>query len=317
MTEPTRAAPTRRRLMECVGWIGTGLLWTVAGGVPTTVATLDAAGAAEVAPAGGLSFVQLSDSHIGFKAPDYPDVPGTLSKAVAATKALSGRASFVLHTGDITHLAKPEEFDTAHTINQGAGLTMHHVPGEHDMLDPGRKLYLARYGRGTRGMGWYSFDAGGVHFLGLVNVVDNAANGEWLLGAEQLAWIKEDLRDRSASTPIVIFAHVPLWAVYPKWGWGTADAPAAFALLRRFGSVTVLNGHIHQVLQKVEGNVSFHTALSTAFPQPAPGSAPHPGPILTLPADQVARHLGVREVTWRPGAGQMVSVDQRLDGGSR
>ncbi len=304
-------SPTRRRLMECVGWIGTGLVWTVAAGVPTTVAALGSADAA-VMPSGGLSFIQISDSHIGFKAPDYPDVPGTLRRAVASARALAGSAGFALHTGDITHLARAEEFDTAHGINQGIGMPIHHVPGEHDMLDPGKKLYLARYGKGTKGMGWYSFDAGGVHFVALVNVVTNADSGEWLLGADQRAWLKDDLRGVASSTPVVLFAHVPLWAVYPKWGWGTADAAPAFALLKRFGSVTVLNGHIHQVLQKVEGNVTFHTALSTAFPQPAPGSAPHPGPILTMPADQVASHLGVRQVRWRGGKGPMATVDHRL-----
>ena len=304
---------TRRRLMECVGWIGTGLVWTVASGVPATVAALgDARAATDPARADGFTFLQLSDSHIGFKAPAYPDVPGTLTKAVARAKAMADTSAFILHTGDITHLSQPAEFATADAINQGAGMTIHHVPGEHDMLDPGKKLYLARYGNGTKGMGWYSFDAGGVHFAGLVNVVTNGPDGLWLLGQEQIAWLADDLRAVSASTPVVLFAHVPLWAVYPKWGWGTGDADAAFALLKRFGSVTVLNGHIHQVLQKVEGNVTFHTALSTGFPQPAPGSAPHPGPIMTLPADAVARHLGVREVHLRRGQQALATVDYRL-----
>ncbi len=312
MPGETPTTPTRRRLMECAGWIGTGLIWTVAAGVPTTVATIGAARAE--ADAGGFTFLQLSDSHIGFKAPNYPDVPGTLARAIVKAKdtAKEYNAAFILHTGDITHLAKPEQFDTAERINQGAGLTIHHVPGEHDMLDPGKRLYLARYGKGTKGMGWYSFNAGGVHFVGLVNVVTNGADGQWLLGPDQIAWLRDDLGGVTSSTPVVLFAHVPLWAVYPKWGWGTGDAPAAFALLKRFGSVTVLNGHIHQVLQKVEGRVTFHTALSTAFPQPAPGSAPHPGPILTLPAGAVAGYLGVREVTFRRGQQVLTTVDQRL-----
>jgi 3',5'-cyclic-AMP phosphodiesterase len=311
MHDETR--PTRRRLMECVGWIGTGLVWTVAAGVPATVAALGEADAAPP-PAGGFTFLQLSDSHIGFKAPAYPDVPGTLAKAVATAKKMAKEydAAFILHTGDITHLAQPAEFATADDINQGAGMTIHHVPGEHDMLDASKALYLARYGKGTRGMGWYSFDAGGVHFVGLVNVVTNGTDGLWRLGPDQIAWLGDDLRAVSSSTPVVLFAHVPLWAVYPKWGWGTGDADAAFVLLKRFGSVTVLNGHIHQVLQKVEGKVTFHTALSTAFPQPAPGSAPHPGPIMTLPADRVARNLGVREVRLRRGDQQLATVDARL-----
>ncbi|MBV1704371.1 MAG: metallophosphoesterase [Hyphomicrobiales bacterium] len=305
--EDRDGGPSRRKVMECATWIGAGLVWTLAGGVPTTLASLGEAKAEDAK----FTFLQISDSHIGFKAPNYQDVPGTLQKVIALAKARSD-AAFMIHTGDITHLATPEQFAMAHDINQGAGLAIHHVPGEHDMLDPDKKLYLARHGAGTKGMGWYSFDAGGAHFVGLVNVVETAADGQFLLGAEQLAWFADDLRDKSSSTPIVLFAHVPLWAVYPKWGWGTADAPAAFALLKRFGSVTVLNGHIHQVLQKVEGAVTFHTALSTAFPQPAPGSAPHPGPILEMPADQVTKYLGIRRVNLQIGQSQLATIDTTL-----
>ena len=312
MTLPTESTPvenpSRRKVMECASWIGTGLIWSLAGGVPTTLAALGEAKAASR----DFTFLQISDSHIGFKAPAYPDVPGTLTKAIGLAKSMRHDAAFILHTGDITHLATPEQFATAQGINQGSGMTIHHVPGEHDMLDPGKKLYLERYGRGTKGMGWYSFDAGGAHFVGLVNVVDTLPNGLWLLGPDQLAWLKDDLSARASSTPIVIFAHVPLWAVYPAWGWGTADAHLAFAMLKRFGSVTVLNGHIHQVLQKVEGNVTFHSALSTAFPQPAPGSAPHPGPIMTLAADKVSSELGIRTVKLRAGAGTLVTIDKTL-----
>jgi 3',5'-cyclic AMP phosphodiesterase CpdA len=300
--------PSRRRVMECASWIGASLVWTIAGGVPVTLASLGEAAAAET----NFTFLQISDSHIGFKAPAYPDVPGTLTKAIGLAKSMSNDASFILHTGDITHLSTQAQFDMAHGINQGSGMLMHHVPGEHDMLDPGKKLYLARYGKGTKGMGWYSFDAGGAHFIGLVNVVNALPNGLWQLGAEQLAWLKDDLQSVSHSTPIVIFAHVPLWAVYPQWGWGTADAPAAFAMLKPYGSVTVLNGHIHQVLQKVEGNVAFHSAFATSFPQPAPGSAPHPGPIMTMPADQVTRHLGIRSIVLRAGRSQLATIDTTL-----
>jgi 3',5'-cyclic AMP phosphodiesterase CpdA len=308
-TEPTNPEnPSRRRVMECASWIGAGLVWSLAGGVPTTLAALGEASAA----GRQFTFLQISDSHIGFKAPAYPDVPGTLTKAIGLAKSMRHEAAFILHTGDITHLSKPAEFGIAHGINQGAGMTIHHVPGEHDMLDPGKKRYLARYGRGTKGMGWYSFDAGGAHFIGLVNVVDTLPNGLWLLGPDQLAWLKDDLKAVSSSTPVVIFAHVPLWAVYPKWGWGTADAPAAFAMLKRFGSVTVLNGHIHQVLQKVEGDVTFHSAFATSFPQPAPGSAPHPGPMMAMPADQVTRHLGIRSVTLRTGHSRLATIDTTL-----
>ena len=308
MLEDDTAKPTRRRIMECATWIGTGLVWTLAGGVPTTLAAL---GEAEAATS-RFTFLQISDSHIGFKAPNYQDVPGTLNKVIALAKTKSHDAAFILHTGDLTHLAKPEQFAMAHDINQGAGMSIHHVPGEHDVLDPGKKLYLDRYGKGTKGAGWYSFDAGGAHFIGLVNVVETSPDGQFMLGKDQIAWLADDLRAVTNSTPIVVFAHVPLWALYPQWGWGTLDAPAAFDLLKRFGSVTVLNGHIHQVLQKVEGNVTFHTALSTAFPQPAPGSAPHPGPILTMPADQVTKYLGIRQVNLLKGKSQLATIDTRL-----
>jgi 3',5'-cyclic AMP phosphodiesterase CpdA len=282
----------------------------MAGGVPRTLGMIGTAEAAERAGEGSqFTFLQMSDNHIGFKAGPYQDVAGTLTDAIALVKGMPVRPSLMLHTGDISHLAKPDEFDTADQINATAGLPIHHVPGEHDMLDPGRKLYLARYGKGTKGDGWYSFDDHGVHFIGLVNVVHSAPDGQWLLGPDQLAWLADDLRGVSSSTPIVVFAHVPLWTIYVKWGWGTADAPAAMALLRRFGSVTLLNGHIHQIVQKVEGHVQFHTARSTAFPQPAPGTSPHPGPMLKMPAGVIGAYLGVTEVTMRHSDSRLAIAD--------
>jgi 3',5'-cyclic AMP phosphodiesterase CpdA len=302
--------PARRQVMACVGWIGTGMLWTVTAGIPRTLGMIGSAEAAETAAEGGnFTFLQMSDNHIGFKAGPYQDVAGTLTDAIALVKTMPQRPSLMLHTGDISHLSKPDEFDTADQINATAGLAVHHVPGEHDMLDAGKKLYLERYGRGTKGDGWYSFDDHGVHFVGLVNVVHNGPDGQWLLGPDQIAWLADDLRSVSSSTPIVIFAHVPLWTIYVRWGWGTADAPAAMALLRRFGSVTLLNGHIHQIVQKVEGRVQFHTARSTAFPQPAPGTAPHPGPMLKMPAGVIGAYLGVTEVSLRRSESRLAIAD--------
>ena len=302
--------PARRVALACAGWIGTGMVWSVAGGVPRTAGLI---GTAEAADAKGFTFLQMSDNHIGFKAGPYQDVPVTLQAAVNQAKSLKSRPAFMIHTGDISHLSKPEEFATADQINATSGLDIHHVPGEHDMLDPGKKPYLSRYGKGTRGSGWYSFDAAGIHFIGLVNVAETAPDGLWMLGGEQIKWLADDLRAVPSSAPVVVFAHVPLWTVYRKWGWGTADAPAAFALLRRFGSVTVLNGHIHQILQKVEGNIAFHSALSTAFPQPAPGSAPHPGPIMTLKAGEIGRRLGIRTVTHRLTQARLATTDHTLE----
>jgi 3',5'-cyclic AMP phosphodiesterase CpdA len=217
----------------------------------------------------------------------------------------------MIHTGDITHLSKESEFDDAEKIISQAKLDVHYVPGEHDIIDPEIKLYKERYGRGTKGPGYYSFDANGVHFLGLVNVANLKGGGMGSLGEDQLKWIEADLKGRSASTPIVVFAHIPLWALYPQWGWGTEDSEQALGFMKRFGSVTVLNGHIHQVMQKVEGNVTFHTARSTAFPQPAPGSAPSAGP-LKVPDDKLRTMLGTASVTFKQGEQRLAIIDTPL-----
>jgi 3',5'-cyclic AMP phosphodiesterase CpdA len=302
--------PSRRKVLECMTWAGTGVLWTIAGGVPASLGLVDGAIAAD---AGGLTFLQISDSHVGFDKPANPNVKGTLEEAIGKIAGLPVRPSFLIHTGDITHLSKPAEFDDADKIIAQAKLDVHYVPGEHDILDEGAKLYADRYGRGAKGAGWYSFDANGVHFIGLVNVVDLKAGGLGNLGAAQLAWLEDDLKVRSASTPIVVFAHIPLWTVYATWGWGTDDGARALELLKGFGSVTVLNGHIHQVMQKIEGSVTFHTACSTAFPQPAPGSAPSPGP-MKVADDKLRTLLGTSSITFKPGDQRLAIVDRTLQG---
>jgi len=299
---------SRRKVLECMTWTGTGVLWTVAAGVPQSIGLI---GEAKAQSAGGLTFLQISDSHVGFDKPANPNALGTLEECIAKVRALPVRPAFMLHTGDISHLSKPSEFDDADRIISQARLDVHYVPGEHDFLDDEMKLYRERYGRGTRGSGWYSFDANGVHFIGLVNVLDLKAGGLGNLGNDQLEWLENDLKGRSASTPIVVFAHIPLWVVYPEWGWGTDDGAQALGYLKRFGSVTVLNGHIHQIIQKVEGNVAFHTARSTAFPQPAPGSAPSPGP-MKVADDRLRTVLGVAEVTFKPGQARLAIVDSAL-----
>ncbi len=311
--EPNAAGVTRRHALECMIWAGTGVLWTVSGGVPRSTLLIGEAAAAE-ASQGGLSFLQLSDSHVGFDKPANPNALGTLKEAIGLVNALPKKPAFMIHTGDISHLSKAGQFDDADQVIGGAKLNVHYVPGEHDMIDEGNgKLYLDRYGKGTKGAGWYSFDAEGVHFIGLVNVVDLKAGGMGNLGADQLAWLAEDLKGRTASTPIVVFAHIPLWALYPTWGWGTQDAEQVLALLRPFGSVTVLNGHIHQLVQKVEGNVTFHTARSTAFPQPAPGAAASPGPMMVA-ADKLRSMLGVTQVAINQGSEPLAIVDRSLAG---
>jgi plastocyanin len=245
----------------------------------------------------GLRFVQISDSHIGFNRDANTDVTATLRAAIAKIQALPQAPSYVLHTGDLTHLSKPAEFDTLQQELSGIGAPVFYVPGEHDVLNDNGKSYLARFGKNTQGAGWYSFDQAGVHVIGLVNVVHLKAGGMGTLGAEQLEWLKADLKRLKSSVPIVVFAHIPLWSVYPEWGWGTDDSARALSYLKRFGSVSVLNGHIHQVMQKVEGNVTFHTAMSTAFPQPAPGAAPSPGP-MKVETDRLKRMLGLTSIVY-------------------
>jgi 3',5'-cyclic AMP phosphodiesterase CpdA len=301
---------SRRKVLECMTWAGTGVLWTVAGGVPQSLGLV---GEAKAQGASGLTFLQISDSHVGFDKPANPNALGTLEEAINKVKALPVKPSFMIHTGDITHLSKVSEFDDAQRIISQARLDVHYVPGEHDFLDEEMKLYGERYGRGTKGAGWYSFDANGVHFVGLVNVVDLKAGGLGNLGNDQLEWLDNDLKSRSASTPIVVFAHIPLWVVYPQWGWGTDDGERVLGFLKRFGSVTVLNGHIHQIIQKVEGNVTFHTARSTAFPQPAPGAAPSPGP-MKVDDDKLRSVLGIANINFMPGQQRLAIVDTPLQG---
>lgn len=303
----------RRELLKCSAWAGAGVLWIMSGGIPRAFALDDP----QAQLAGGASgndfhFLQISDTHIGFNKEANPAPLNTLQQAIDKVIALPKKPSLILHTGDITHLAKPAEFDAAAQVLKGLPSPVHYVPGEHDMLDEGGgKAYLDRYGKGTKGNGWYSFDDHGVHFVALINVFNFQAGHEATLGADQLKWLADDLRAVSVSTPVVVFTHIPLWTIYQPWGWGTEDGDQAIAMLRKYGSVTVLNGHIHQVIQKVEGNITFHTARSTAYPQPAPGSAPAPGP-MTVAADQLRNYLGVTEVVATQGDHPLALINSTL-----
>ena len=304
----------RRQFLECMAWIGTGAVWTMSAGVLRGVPLGQAGKMAGSHKAGaGLHFVQISDSHIGFDKPANTDVTSTLRAAVARIKAEPVAPAFVLHTGDLTHLSKPAEFDTLQQVLSEISAPVFYVPGEHDVLDDAGHGFLDRFGQGTRGAGWHSFDQHGVHFIALVNVVNMKAGGLGQLGDEQLEWLEDDVRHLRSSTPIVVFAHIPLWSVYPEWGWGTEDGARALSYLKRFGSVSVLNGHIHQVMQKVEGNVTFHTAMSTAFPQPAPGSAPSPGP-MKVPDDRLRKVLGLAQITLNPINHPIAVTDVTLEG---
>ena len=312
-TDTSEDGLDRRGFLRCMAWAGTATVWGLAGGIPTSF-KLNGLQFLSEAQRKSIFFVQISDSHIGFSKEANKDVTATLQEAVGRVNSLPQSPALVLHTGDITQLAKPDEFDTANQVLKSLKTDrIFYVPGEHDVATDNGASYLQRYGKGTKGGGWYSFDHSGVHFVGLVNVLNLKAGGLGSLGAEQIAWLKRDLAGLASSTPIVLFAHVPLWTVYPEWGWGTDDSEQALTLVRRFGSVTVLNGHIHQIMQKVEGNISFHTAMSTAFPQPAPGTAPAPGPMKVEP-ERLKSVLGITDVTFIPGRGTLAVVDATLSG---
>ncbi len=309
MTDMIGKKTSRRGAMECLAW-GGGLLWGMSGGVPKLV-SVGGITPANAQAAGGFTFAQISDSHIGFDKPANPNPAATLEEAMAKVAALKDKPAFMIHTGDITHLSKPKEFDDAQKLIGAGKLDVHYVPGEHDVIDEDNgKAYMERYGKNAKGKGWYSFDHQGVHFVGLVNVYDLKAGGMGNLGPEQLAWVADDLKGKSASTPIVLFAHIPLWTVFADWGWGTDDGARVLELVKSFGSVTVLNGHIHQIFQKVEGNVAFHTARSTAFPQGEPGKAPSAGPQAV--GDKLRTVLGVASISVKQGTQALMITDSPL-----
>jgi plastocyanin len=302
-----------------MAWAGTGVIWFMHGGI------LKSAGLSQIIDhttgnikegvnmsKGDFTFVQISDSHIGFNKDANPDVVGTLQAAILKINALPDAPSFVIHTGDLSHLSKPSEFDTLDQVLKTVKTNkIFFVPGEHDFLADNGEQYLKRYGKETKGSGWYSFDNKGTHFVGLVNVINLKAGGLGILGNEQLEWLEKDLKGLSSSTPVVVFAHIPLWSVYPQWGWGTDDSARALSYLKRFGSVTVLNGHIHQIVQKIEGNITFHTAMSTAFPQPVPGTAPSPGP-MKVPAEKLRSLLGLSSINYMEHMHTLAILDTPL-----
>jgi Icc protein len=305
--------PSRRRAFACLGaWSGAAVIWGLSGGVPRAFGMASDDKVMQAAK-GQFTFAQISDTHVGFNKAANPDVLATMRRAIGDINALSQSPAFVVHTGDITHLSKPEEFDTAkQVLGELKTDRIHYVPGEHDALTNGLGGYLEHHGAQSNNKPYYSFDDHGVHFIGLSNVIDFKPGSLPTLGGEQIEWLEKDLKSLSTSTPIVVLAHIPLWTVYEPWGWGTADADQALAYLRRFGSVTVLNGHIHQVMQKVEGNIAFHTAMSTAYPQPAPGTADQPGP-LKVDAGQLGKVLGTRQISVVRGKRELATIDKPIE----
>jgi len=307
------ASPDRRKALGCLAaWSGAAVVWSIAGGVPRTVG---ATGTGKSAATNGFTFVQISDTHIGFNKPANPDVVGSLRRAIGEINALPTAPAFVVHTGDVSHLSKPEEFGQAKELFAEIKVDHRHiVPGEHDALDDGLTGYLKQFDHDGKKRAYFSFDQNGAHFIGLSNVENFKAKTLSSFGEEQIAWLRNDLKGVSHSTPIVVMAHIPMWTVYEQWGWGTADADAALALLKPYGSVTVLNGHIHQVLQKVEGNVALHTAMSLAYPLPTPGQAGfgEPGPV-TVPAGQLGKLLGTRQVQVVRGTHALATIDTPIE----
>ena len=309
------ARPDRRKALGCLAaWTGAAVVWSVAGGVPRALG-VTTGGQPVVTPKGAFTFVLISDTHIGFHKDANPNVVGSLRRAIAEVNALPVAPAFVVHTGDVSHLSKPEEFGQAkELLTEFRADHRHIVPGEHDALDNGLGRYLKEFDHDGKNRPYYSFEQNGVRFIGLSNVLNFRAKTLSAFGDEQLAWLANDLKGVSLSTPIVVMAHIPMWTVYEPWGWGTADSEQALALLKPFGSVTVLNGHIHQVLQKVEGNVALHTARSLAYPLPTPGQEGigEPGPV-TVPATQLGKLLGTREVRVVRGQHALATIDTPLE----
>ena len=302
---------SRRQLLRHTAWFGAAVVLTVTGGEVTShIGDTPAAAAAVAQDPHALRFVQISDSHLGFTGPANTDVTGSFRRAINQVNALGFRPDFVMHTGDLTHLSTPAQFDQArqmlHGLRTGAVFT---VPGEHDSVNDHGQKYRATFGAGTHGDGWYSFDVKGVHVIALVNTLALEKLGH--LGTDQLDFIRNDVAGLSSDTPIVVFSHIPLFAMYPAWGWGTDDATQALSYLRRFSSVTCLNGHVHQLFTKTEGNVTFYSATTTAYPLPHPGVGPGPIPV-TLPAGQLGAALGIRDVTYQPGQHALAIRDRRL-----
>jgi len=307
-TEHDPAGMTRRQLIRHSAWFGAAVVLTVAGGevISHIAGSADAAQTAKPA----LRFAQISDSHIGFNGPANPNVADTFNQAIGQINGLGFTPDFVIHTGDLTHLATPAQFDQVKQML--TDLNTPHVftvPGEHDSTDDAGQKYRQAFGAGTRGDGWYSFDIAGVHLIGLVNTLNLKKLGH--LGADQLEFIEKDVAGLPNDTPIIVFSHIPLFAMYPDWGWGTDDASQALSYLKRFSSVTCLNGHVHQLFSKTEGNVTFYSATTTAYPLPAPGQGPAPKP-MTLPAGKLHDALGIREVSYTKGQQALALKDEKL-----
>ena len=292
---PTSADLDRRRFLSHVAWAGTALAFTASGGVLSACST--SAKTSAKASTSDVTFAQISDTHIGFTGPANPDVTATATAAIAQINAMTPQPAFVVHTGDLTHTATPAQFDQVKQLMSSLKAPVFYVPGEHDSTDDNGEKYRAVFGTNTKGDGWSSWDTNGIHFVNLVNTLHLDKLGH--LGTAQLDFLKTDLAPLTASTPLVLFSHIPLFDMYPTWGWGTDDATQALSYTKRFGSVTAINGHVHQLMTKIEGNITFYAGLGTAYPLPTPGqdNAPAAKP-LTVAADKLRTVLGTRTINY-------------------
>jgi 3',5'-cyclic-AMP phosphodiesterase len=297
----------RRKFIEHVSWTGLGIAWAVGANGLFTACQVEEPTAQKSSTASPFSFVQISDTHIGFHKPANEHVTDTLQKTINAINALLAPPAFVVHTGDISHLSKPEEFDLAKQLLSQLKVPLFTLPGEHDTIGDRGKAYEEAFPRKDVREGLQSWDQAGIHFVSLTNVLDFGTTGSGKLGQAQLDVLAKDLAGQKPDTPLVIFSHIPLYDLYPKWGWATADSAQLLSLLARFASVTVLTGHIHQVIEHSEGNIRFHTATTTAYPLPAPGHGEKPAPV-NLPKNSLLAAIGFRTV--EVIAGKDVKVDQ-------
>lgn len=306
--EQDPSSMSRRQLIRHTAWFGAAVALTVAGGEVISHVAGSVAAAATTRPT--LRFAQISDSHLGFNGTANANVVDSFGHAIKQINNLGYTPDFVIHTGDLTHLATDAQFDQAKQMM--SGLSTPHVftvPGEHDSIDDAGQKYRSVFGDGTRGDGWYSFDIAGVHVIALVNTLNLKKLGH--LGNDQLEFIEKDLAPVSSDTPIIVFSHIPLFAMYPEWGWGTDDSAQALSYLKRFASVTCLNGHVHQLFTKTEGNITFYSGTTTAYPLPKPGDGPAPKPV-TLPAGQLHDILGIREVSYLRGTQPLALKEDKL-----
>ncbi len=297
----------RRKFIEHVSWTGLGIVWAVGSNGLFTACQVGEQTAQNTSTTSPFSFVQISDTHIGFKKPANEHVTDTLQKTINAINALPTPPAFVVHTGDISHLSKPEEFDLAKQLLSQLKVPLVTLPGEHDTIGDRGKAYEEAFLRKDVREGLQVWDQAGIHFVSLTNVLDFGTTGSGKLGQAQLDVLAKDLAGQKSDTPLVIFSHIPLYDLYPKWGWATADSAQLLSLLSRFASVTVLTGHIHQVIEHSEGNIRFHTATTTAYPLPAPGHGEKPSPV-KLPEKSLLAELGFRTVEVMTG--KKIRVDQ-------